>query len=456
MIDLVMPHNEPDVQLHSERGRDARTSERREDQPMRVVITNTQLYNGGDAAIVLGIIRVVREAFGDAATITIFDPNADGARTHYPELRIEQMAWHTLSARLQEMRETLTRFAPWLERLRYSYGSALLTAAERRAFEIFKNADLIISTGGTYLVEHYNLRPRFFELYLAAYARRPLILFTQSLGPFLRAENRRAIREICAASRLILLRDERSAKNLADIGVVGDKVRVTADAAFALADPATVAAAGSVRNADIRRVAVSVRDWTKFECKSADQGMRDYLDAVRNAVEWLVGSFGAEVTFLSTCQGIPQYWANDAVVAEEIVASLTAEARRHATVDHDFHAPKELMEMLRGFDLVISTRMHMAILALSSGVPVLPIAYEFKTEELFANELGMAHWVFSIDDLTPTAIADSLPNFMEQLPGLRTGLFGAVERLRRDALGMASELRRFRQSGRPALPDKAA
>lgn len=36
--------------------------------------------------------------------------------------------------------------------------------------------------------------------------------------------------------------------------------------------------------------------------------------------------------------------------------------------------------------------MHMAILALTSGTPVFPITYEFKTQELF-NRLGLGEWV---------------------------------------------------------------
>ena len=47
------------------------------------------------------------------------------------------------------------------------------------------------------------------------------------------------------------------------------------------------------------------------------------------------------------------------------------------------------MELAKGFDFVVATRMHMMILSLCVGTPVLPIAYEFKTKELAAR-LGIA------------------------------------------------------------------
>ena len=67
------------------------------------------------------------------------------------------------------------------------------------------------------------------------------------------------------------------------------------------------------------------------------------------------------------------------------VATLPDEIRARVRVDGDFHTPDELLELLRDFDWVVATRMHLAILTLGVGTPVLPIAYEFKTTELFKS-----------------------------------------------------------------------
>jgi colanic acid/amylovoran biosynthesis protein len=109
----------------------------------------------------------------------------------------------------------------------------------------------------------------------------------------------------------------------------------------------------------------------------------------------LVRERGAEVVFLSTCQGVPEYLYDDAQVADHIRDRLDADVQRAVHVDHDFHSPATLMQTLRGFDFALSTRMHMAILGLCAGLPVLPIAYEFKTTEVYKS-LGQGEWVTDI------------------------------------------------------------
>ena len=89
----------------------------------------------------------------------------------------------------------------------------------------------------------------------------------------------------------------------------------------------------------------------------------------------------------------------------------------------------------------------MAILSLASGLPVLPIAYEFKTEELFKEKLGMAQWLLSIDTLAEASIVNLLPKFLAELPNFRSNLFEAVARERESALEAVVLLETLLRSG---------
>ncbi|NJN00949.1 MAG: hypothetical protein HC793_05285 [Aquincola sp.] len=120
--------------------------------------------------------------------------------------------------------------------------------------------------------------------------------------------------------------------------------------------------------------------------------------AIAGAVSALVRQRGAEVVFLSTCQGVPEYLYDDSLIAERFRERLDTDVQRAVSVDHDFHSPTALMQSLRSFDFAISTRMHMAILGLCAGLPVLPIAYEFKTTELYKT-LGQGDWVTDISTI---------------------------------------------------------
>src|SRR5690606_22599367 len=98
--------------------------------------------------------------------------------------------------------------------------------------------------------------------------------------------------------------------------------------------------------------------------------------AVGQLVEHLVRVRGAAVDFLSTCQGIPEYRFNDAAVALRIAATLPDDVQSAVRVIEEFHTPAQLISLYRDYDAVIATRMHVAILALAAGTPVLPIPYE--------------------------------------------------------------------------------
>jgi colanic acid/amylovoran biosynthesis protein len=107
--------------------------------------------------------------------------------------------------------------------------------------------------------------------------------------------------------------------------------------------------------------------------------------------------------------------------------------RDHVRLDDTFHPPRELLARLREFDIVIATRMHMAILALCAGVPVVPIAYEFKTSELF-RALGLDQWVHDIETVRGEALIRSVDTLIGDLAGVRARVVQVAQRERQRAM----------------------
>ena len=414
---------------------------------MRAAVTNTVALNGGDAAILLAAVRVLQEAFGPGVEIEAHDLHGAEAAQRYPDLRFARAdppRFEGLARRwyLGKPHRVVDRLR--LEAMGAVHASGLPGAArfppppERRGRDRYANVDLVLATGGTYLVEHYQLRYRLADLQAAAMSGTPLVLFTQSLGPFRLPENVRGVRRVIRGSRLVLLRDQRSREHLRAIGADAGHVHVLPDAVFALADPEALDAAGRGDRAAERgdqppRVAVSVREWKHFGEATPEEGMRNYEAAIAAAVTRLVRDRGAHVVFLSTCQGVPEYHYDDSAVAARIAAGLPEDVAERVEVDGGFHDPRELLERLRGFDFTLATRMHMAILSLCAGTPVLPIAYEFKTRELF-DELGMSDWVREIGAVQPEELAELAVAFSGRLEELTPPLMRAVRAQRAGAL----------------------
>jgi len=398
---------------------------------VKILITNIVTLNAGDAAILYAMIDVLGAAFGDNTQFIVYDKHGDVPSRYYPDLVFRKLLYLTRESKHQRRLDQLRfRFGVWsikhgIPLLPYVF----LNNIERRDLLEYKTADLIVSSGGTYLVENYSMTERIFDYHISLYLERPLVFFTQSLGPFSNPENRAALRPIFDNAIAILVRDEQSLRNLNELGVKNKNVHVAADAAFALSDLETLEAAKwpVVDSGKRLRIAISVREWKHFKTVEPSDGMNRYYEALRATTNFLVEKYGAEITYLSTCQGMPEYWTDDSRVAQEIVEGLSPNTRKSVSVDSNFHSPAVLARELKNFDIVIATRMHMAILALSAGTPVLPIAYEFKMRELF-QRLSHEFWVQDIETISGDTLITAVDQFIRGLPDIRQSVFTAVQK----------------------------
>jgi colanic acid/amylovoran biosynthesis protein len=185
-----------------------------------------------------------------------------------------------------------------------------------------------------------------------------------------------------------------------------------------------------------------VREWKHFADGSGNDGEERYFAGVAALANWLVTTHDVEVTFLSSCQGIPDYWTDDAATARRVVARLDPAVAARVTVDGVFRDPAALQATLGTFDLVVATRMHVAILALCAGCPVLPIAYEFKTTELF-KRLRLAWLAVPIEEATADGLISRAERLLREWPAVRETLASGVQGLTEELQSTVAVIRRF-------------
>jgi colanic acid/amylovoran biosynthesis protein len=429
---------------------------------VRILITNIVVLNGGDGAILFGMLKALKRAFGDDCEITVFASEPLVAKRMYPEIDFRETLGlaatrapqtRYLGRIVRTVRSALYLAATWCRVNHMGFMARLPLPTERaQDLETYARADLVISSGGTYLKEEYGLVSQICDYRMTLLLRRPLAFFTQTLGPFTRPESRARMRPILNSARCILLRDERSRQNLLDIGVDVGGIQFSADAAFALADPGVLEAAKHRTLPTNRplRVAISVRHWPHFKTMSTAEGMNRYVEMVAGVTEWLVKTLSAEVTFLSTCQGIPEY-QDDSEIACHVVERLSRDTAARVKVVREFVRFDVLLQRLPEFDLVLATRMHMGILASMAGTPAIPIVLEFKAKELF-TKLGLGEWVIEVENCDVDSATDRVQGFIDAIPDLRQELFRRVECERASAMhaGMC-----LKESLRPALGVRA-
>lgn len=358
---------------------------------MRIVITNTVLSNTGDAAILEAIIKTLREqrVFNDAEVL-VLDSDARATSALYPEWTVLQQPTVSPPRKVGRIRNVLQRVRLALTRT-YSRGGFAKRVADSlpvlkgseffRAFRALQSADLVISSGGTYLVDHYNFTPRAMELEVAKASGATVVLWTQSAGPFVTERARATINRIGRTADLFFARDQKSLdawRARAGSGAVDD---VAADVVFAL--PAALQPTKPAA-----RILLSVREW-KRGVGSSTFDASNYAAAMRAAALAGINS-GMRAVALSTCQGVPRYAYDDSALALRLFDGLNVQ------IDRSFHRPAELLAEVADSQVIVTTRMHLAIMALLSGVPVIAVAYEFKTLELFRG-LGLAANVVAIE-----------------------------------------------------------
>ena len=231
--------------------------------------------------------------------------------------------------------------------------------------------------------------------------------------------------------------------HLTAIGADAGKLYVHADAAFALATPeaprpARAAAAATDEAAPTARVAISVRSWSHFKAGSGGDAGERYRRAVADCARTLARE-GVEVTFLSTCQGVPEYWTDDSAYAAQLVDDLLP-GERNVHVDAHFRTPEQLAEELRRYDVAIATRMHFAILSLCVATPVVAIAYEFKSRELL-RAMGREAWAFDIEEVSAEGLLRATREALAGGDALRDAIRAQVIAYRDDAIGPARRIR---------------
>lgn len=249
-----------------------------------------------------------------------------------------------------------------------------------------RNYDVILHTGaGDSFADIYGLKRLSFMVYTHYIARRlqiPIVMGPQTIGPFNSGVGRLVARRMLKESRVVVTRDTASASYSASLGRAVDALAT--DVVFAL--PLSEARKS-------RDVVLNVSGLLWFRNEHVDSA--SYRSSVRKVVA-LLEADGRKVSFLAHVVNEPSV-VDDAAAIRELVA---ADALTNEVLIPD--ALEQVREYVGSAQLVIGSRMHACLNALSVGTPAIPWAYSRK----FAPLLSDIGWNITVD-LKETADAAS-------------------------------------------------
>ncbi len=405
----------------------------------RILITNAySARNRGDGAIVLGMIVSLRRAFANEdvdLAVASADHPADGERYPVPVVP----SFHSLMARcsprgglqgLYFLLVLLPLSLFWAAVLRITGLRLPIPGELGTLLEAYGRADLVVACGGGYLYTTSSRRGTVMLLVhlhsfmLGRAFGRPVYLYAQSIGPLASPLHVRMVRAALRRVRLVEVREAWSARLVSGWNLP-TPVHEAADAAFLLRPetPSTDPLGPPSRSL---RVGVTVRRWLRNP-----EAQRSYEEAVARFIEALLAAHEAEVVFLPQVT-VGRSGDDDRTVARRIVERLGGpEAVRLLEADP---GPTEMLWICGRLDCLVGTRMHSNIFALSSGVPVVAVAYQPKTSGIM-EQLGLGEYVLPMEDLEPGRLLQLFESMLRDRDRIAAELQRRLPGIREQALG---------------------
>ena len=285
--------------------------------------------NAGDEAMLCAIIDAIRDVEGDAHITVISGNPQETSRKHNIK--------------------------------------AVGTFAAFGIFKALSNADLVISGGGSLLQDATSIRNTYYYLSIMGLAKllgKPVMLYSQGIGPLYRNSTKRAVRFMLQYVDGITVRDTISKDELFALGI--KNVEVTADAVLAMhkADSSIGANILTKYNcapseSGIKRIGIAVRRWkddTAYRKSLADVLSRLSIDQ------------NAEIIF------VPMSHPDDTKEAKAIASLMTI---KPIVLEGPF-TTEEQLSLSGNVDLMIGIRLHALVFSSLMGKPVIGISYDPK------------------------------------------------------------------------------
>lgn len=394
--------------------------------------------NKGDALLVCSLLQALRARYGPTVRITLASLHPDIDRDWYgapvgPEpLRRLRDAGSTRWALLAVLTSWLFVAVASLW-ARFPGIVRILPREWRFVLEAARAADLAVSVPGGYLMAPtrgaYWWLSHFCALWACIATRTPLVLAPCSIGPFVR-RYRPLARRLLSRVDLIVLRESRSLEFLRELGVDDRRILLGADMGFAYR-PETRAAPPK---RDRPAVGLSVRRWD-FPGQADPSALWDaYVNSMSRLVDWLVTDLQVKVVFVPQAVGA----GGDDPVVSRLVRERSLHSRDVDVLQEDLDLA-DLRSLYQSLDLLVGTRMHANLLAMTAGVPVVAIAYEVKTQGIM-EQLGMDRYVMDIGRLRTDELIALVAEAWHRRQALREHIRRRMAPLRRQALAWLDEL----------------
>lgn len=376
-----------------------------------MLINAYSFRNAGDAAIMIATANLARDLGAEAVTISSrYDDGEEYSRFGIdliPELITfpSRGAGSTASRLLRFSASALAAMIViGANGVSQQLGRKLLRTVMRGAAKSLSEFDSLVIAGGGYMYSskralNLSLLHSLISVRLAQVALPTTLMMPQSIGPVRRRFDAGAI-DWALKHTSVVVRERDSIEASSHPPKAGACATQIPDVAFYL----PVEAKPLLSTKTIRLV---VMDW-RWSSSVDPQAWSNYTRGFAHVADALTDS-GYSV-IIGGHSSLPEHDQDDIAVANEIASLCTSPVE----VDQDCDV-EHLVEEYGRAALVIGTRLHSCIMAISQGTPAVAIAYQEKSLGVMKSS-GLADYVFRVDDLDAELVLATARAALEASP----------------------------------------
>lgn len=397
---------------------------------MKILITNVfGSTNKGDALLLESLVDNLHNVYGKEK-VAIFGiaqfPEIE--RNHFPEIewfqspgrsRVKNRIIRRVNNLLLITR-TLTLFG--ISRL---LGLGKIGISDVDGLLVMKKADLIVASGGGYLLDinasYYN---NLIQIYFATKFRAPVVLGPQTYGPISKPLNEKLLKYVLSRVDIICAREDISKNYIESLEVSKSKIIRCEDLAFDFPSIKKKLSVDLLSN-DFQKIfnsnhyiTITFVDWY-FPNLNRKEMVDRYIIEMQNLINHILEETDFSIFILNQV-------SSDLNVSQRILSKFQTS---RIFLDESDIPTKEIMSIVSGSAALVGSRFHSCVFALLCNTPLISVAYTHKSTGIMRS-LNLEDCLFHIDTFTATEVWEKLSLILKDKEEYKLKIRSATSRLK--------------------------
>lgn len=315
--------------------------------------------------------------------------------------------------------------------------SKAIKTSRKTAFEInaIGHVDGVIDVSGFAYSDSWgtgSLKNTWAWIEYCAAKKKPYIFLPQAWGSFEKKEVSSWAKRICKDANLVFSRDDESSNYLAKLqNIPISEVRTLPDIAFRFRGASEVVGRSIFRDLglvkDGRPVITLVPNMRVYERTAGTGASNQYVNLLVALTNYCIENLGASVLLVPNEIRVPSSVGPDDRFLCGIIECCIRNPEYCYTI-REYYPSETIKAILGQSDLLIASRFHSLVFALSQGVPVLALGWSHKYRELLRS-FGLEDFVVEHDRLDTNSVLSLVERAWERREESRRLILETVPQL---------------------------